>query len=69
MALLLIVAPRGYARCVITLTPRSDAREQHRLQFQQVLPMFPVNFVTYLPGCTRNLTTRCHSQDLAVVPY
>ena len=25
---------------------------QHQLHFQHVLPMFPVNFVTYLSGCS-----------------
>jgi hypothetical protein len=53
MAPLLFVALRGSARCVIMTNPRSVARRHHRLHFQQVLPMFPVNSVTYLPGCTR----------------
>ena len=52
MASLFIVALRGSARCVIMPHLRSDARQHYRLQFQQVLPMFPVYSVTYLPGCT-----------------
>lgn len=42
MATLFLVAPPGCARCVITLNPRSEAREHHPLQFQHMLPMFPV---------------------------
>lgn len=35
-----------------TLTPLSTSPGHHRLEFQQVLPMFPVYSVTDVPGCT-----------------
>src|SRR5438093_2333797 len=52
MATLIIVALRGGTRCVITPFAPPKHSGQHRLQFQQMLPMFPVNSVTYLPGCS-----------------
>jgi hypothetical protein len=61
MATLCIVAPRRYPRCVIRPPPPAGRQRRSSvfptsvgppLQFQQVSPMFPVNSVTYLLGCS-----------------
>src|SRR6266487_4003548 len=52
MATLIIVALRGCARCVMTRRRPLPALGTPLVHFQQVLPMFPVNSVTYLPGCS-----------------
>ena len=63
MAPLVIVALRGRRDASsrrIHLNPAARSAHgfppyharHHQLQFQQVSPMFPVNSVTYLPGCT-----------------
>ncbi len=58
MATLRIVALRAGARSVITPTPpragRTPLSGHHQLQFQHVSPMFPVNSVTDLPGCSQS---------------
>ena len=46
-----------------TLTPLSTSPGHHRLEFQQVLPMFPVYSVTDVPGCTE--PAACSTAKLA----
>ena len=62
MATALIVALRGGARCVIlpgvALSWPHGITQDHPFKFQQVLPMFPVNSVTYVPGCSRTPSDR-----------
>ena len=63
MATALIVALRGRARCVIRRAPLSwphGITQDHPFSFNKcylcsrltLLPMFPVNSVTYVPGCS-----------------